>query len=83
MKRALFTTKFLSRKKATQHYMEKVWNRKFTAHFDVADLRNIYKWKIKSIPCTKLGEFNYKLIHNLIYPGYILTISLKSLLILQ
>ena len=64
--------KILVKKKATRHYMEKVWTRKFTAHFDVADWRNIYNRKIKSIPCAKLGEFNYKLIHNLIYPGYIL-----------
>lgn len=64
--------KILLKQKVTRHYMEKVWQTKFKRIHSIADWKNIYVRKIKSIPCTKLREFNYKLIHNLIYPGYIL-----------
>ena len=51
--------------------MEKVWENKFNKRYSFSEWASIYKRKIKLLPCVKLKEFNYKLIHNLIYSGYI------------
>ena len=56
----------------TRHYMEKQWNLKFKNNYQKSDWQNIYLRKIKSIPCKKIAEFNYKLLQNLLITGYIL-----------
>ena len=62
----------LVNKKSTRHYMERVWENKFNKSYSTTQWKSIYNRKIKLVPCVKLKEFNYKLIHNLIYSGYIL-----------
>ena len=52
--------------------MEKVWETKFNQTYNSSEWSNIYSRMVKSVPCKKLSEFKYKLLHNLIYPGYIL-----------
>ena len=56
----------------TRHYMEKQWNLKFKNNYQKSDWQNVYLRKIKSIPCKKIAEFNYKLLQNLLITGYIL-----------
>ena len=58
---------------ATRHYMEKNWCSKFDKKFNHDDWRLIYRRKVGGILCKKLSEFNYKIIHNLVYTGYILS----------
>ena len=43
-----------------RHYMEKQWNLKFKNNYQKSDWQNVYLRKIKSIPCKKIAEFNYK-----------------------
>ena len=64
--------KILIRKNSTRHYMEKVWETKFNQTYNSSKWSNIYSRMVKSVPCKKLSEFRYKLLHNLIYPMYIL-----------
>ena len=52
--------------------MEKVWSRKFKTNITTQEWSQIYSRKVISIPCRKLAEFNYKLIHNLVFSGYII-----------
>ena len=52
--------------------MEKVWETKFNETYNSSGWSNIYSKIVKSVPCEKLSEFKYKLLHNLIYPRYIL-----------
>ena len=58
---------------ATRHYMEKNWCPKFDKKFNHDDWRLIYRRKVGGILCKKLSEFNYKITHNLVYTGYILS----------
>ena len=58
--------------KSSRHFMEKVWSRKFKICITIQDWSQIYFRRVKSIPCKKLAEFNYKLIHNLVFSGYII-----------
>ena len=61
-----------------RHYMENTWNKKFQTQFLTIDWQKMYIRKIKNIPCMKLAEFNYKLIHNLVVTRYILNKWNKS-----
>ena len=58
---------------ATRHYMEKCWNVTFGHKYLHCEWKNIYLRKIKNIPCKKISEFNYKILHNLLVTGYILS----------
>ena len=57
----------------TRHYMEKCWNVTFGHKYLHCEGKNIYLRKIKNIPCKKNSEFNYKVLHNLLVTGYILS----------
>ena len=41
-------------------------------NYQKSDWQNVYLRKIKSIPCKKIAEFNYKWLQNLLITGYIL-----------
>ena len=69
----------LLNKKITPHYMKKRWQCIFEIKLLDEDWSNIYRRKIKNQLCTKCSEFNYKLIHNLIYSGYIINKWNKSI----
>ena len=58
---------------AIRHYMEKRWSDKFSKTISYNDWKEIYRRKIENIVCKKLAEFNYKVLHNLIYTGYMLS----------
>ena len=71
-KSKMFHKSFI-RKNSTRHYMEKVWETKlFNQTYNSSEWSNIYSRMVKSVPCKKLSEFQYKLLYNLIYRGYIL-----------
>ena len=51
--------------------METRWGTILNKTLSTNDWKQIYKRKIANVVCKRLSEFNYKLIHNLIYTGYI------------
>ena len=51
-------------------------------HYWMKTEDHIYKRKVKTVPYKKLAEFNYKLIHVTITPGYIINKWNKSIPIL-
>ena len=53
--------------------METEWCKKFQKEVLTIDWKNIYTRKVKHVQCMKLAEFNYKLLHNLVVTGYILS----------
>ena len=58
---------------AIRHYMEKRWSNRFNKTIGYNDWKDIYRRKVEKIVCKKLADFNFKLLHNLIYTGYILS----------
>ena len=52
--------------------MRKRWCKMFNIQLLNIEWKSIYLCKIKQVPGKKFAEFNYKLLNNLIIPGYIL-----------
>ena len=61
----------LSSKKAETPPSERYWSRRL--NIMTINWQAIYTSKIKNFPERKISEFNYKLIHNLVASGYILS----------
>ena len=56
-------------RKSKKHYMEKRWNAVLNININNNDWKNIYLRKIKGIPDSKLSEFNYKILFNILTTG--------------
>ena len=74
-----FYYSILINKKSTPHFMRKSWCKLFKISLLNEDWVHIYKRKVKTVPYKKLAEFNYKLIHGTITPGYIINKWNKSI----
>ena len=63
----------LKNKQCTRPDMETVWSNKFSFENKKAIWSNVYHQKIEAIKDNKLSEFNFKVIHNILPCGYILS----------
>ena len=60
----------LVRKKSVRNYTEKCWQKHFNIDIYASEWGQIYSYKVWQFPIKKIAEFNYKLIHKLIYGKY-------------
>jgi len=63
---------FLINRKCVRPYLEKYWSKLFKIDFIHSDWENIYMNSVHGIPCTKLKEFAYKMLHGLLVSREIL-----------
>jgi len=60
----------LIRKKITRSHMESVFSKEFDVLNHIDFWNDIYLRKVKVFPVKKIAEFNFKILHNTFYSGY-------------
>ena len=64
--RSKFFYELLMEKKCVRPYMEKWWVKHFSKDIDMYKWENIYINRVQGLPDSKLKDFMYKLLHNLL-----------------
>lgn len=64
--------KCLIKRKCARPYLEKYWGKLFKIDFIYSDWKNIYMNSVHAIPCNKLKEYAYKMLHGLLVSREIL-----------
>ena len=65
-----FYYQMLVKKKCVRNYTEKCWQKQFGVSILQGEWEEIYYRKVWNIQIKKIAEFNYKLIHKLVYGKY-------------
>ena len=65
-----FYYKILIEKKCGRNYTEKCWQKKFSVEIFQSEWKDIYKSKVWKFPVKNIAEFNYKMLHKLVYGKY-------------
>ena len=69
-KKSRFFYQILRSKIFSRNITETHWSLIFNIPDTLKYFNDIYKRKIKSMPCTRLAEFNFKLLHKCLTCGY-------------
>ena len=77
-KRSKFFYSFLRDKKFKRHYMEITWSDIFDIPNHTTYFKNVYKQKILNVKYKKLAEFNFKILHNCLPCGKLVSLWNKN-----